>query len=162
MPAPAALKKKFVAQFEAMIDGVWDEAAKQTLAHAAVKVRQFFDPSGLAAAAVNTFETTEPVRDSLPGQQIIDWSGEMSPQKRGAQNRAPKGLIKGTIKDLIYNAGPEGITAAQIRDVAKIHKGVTIKDGSMKQGLRLLQRANAIERKGTLYFPTKNGGQSSD
>jgi len=163
MPAPPAFKKKIVAQFEAMVDSVWDEASKQTLAHAKVKVQQVFEPSGLAAAALNIFNNApEPVRDSLPHQQLIDWGGEMSPQKRGAQNRAPKGLIKGTIKDVIFNAGPEGITAAQIRDVAQISKGVTIKEGSMKQGLRLLQQNEAIERKGTSYFPKKNGGQSND
>lgn len=53
-------------------------------------------------------------------------------------------------------------TVLETADIAHLVKGVLIKEGSMKQGLRLLQKDKAIERRGLRYFPTKNGGQSND
>jgi hypothetical protein len=83
---------------------------------------------------------------------------QASPQKRGAQNREKKGVVKGVIRDIIY-AHPEGVTRSKIRVVASVEKKLAIKEGSLKQGIRLLHKAKEIENRDGKWFPTKNDGQ---
>lgn len=177
MPAPPETKHRLTAKFtkaiEALIDGIWDEAANATMADAAARVQQVFGGTvgGGIGGAVYGGRVPEPVRDSLAGQGKMEFSGPkapvydhpdsialMSPQKRGAQNRERKGVVKNAIRDIIYSR-PGGTSRTGIRETALRTKGLTIKDGSLKQGLRLLAKAGEIENRDRLWFPTKNDGQ---
>ena len=81
----------------------------------------------------------------------------MSPQKRGAQNRAPKGRIKGTVAEVIAKVPDAGITRSELRDEASRLLGAPIKEGSLKQALRLLREDGDIENRDQRWFPIKKG-----
>ena len=83
----------------------------------------------------------------------------MSPQKRGAQNRAPKGRIKGAVAEVIARVPDAGITRAELRDEASKILGAPIKEGSLKQALRLLKDDGKIENRDLRWYQIKNGGQ---
>lgn len=157
--ASLALDAALDAAIKTVMDEVWDAASKATLSEAAAKVQHIF---GAAPAGRDT-PAPEPVNPFTGQHARTLWdhpkSAElMSPQKRGAQNREAKGVVKGAIREIIYD-NPRGISRGAIRLVAQVQKGLTIKDGSLKQGLRLLGKAKEIENRDRLWFPTKHGGQ---
>jgi hypothetical protein len=170
MPAPAEIRKrlaqKAVAAFEALIDEIWDHAASATLNDAAAKVQHiFFAGHGAAGRDSPAPEpAAQPTAGALRGHILYDHPTSlalMSPQKRGAQNRERKGVVKNAIREVIYQ-NDNGTSREGIRKAAQAQKGLVIKDGSLKQGLRLLQKAGEIENRNHLWFPKRNGGQSSD
>ena len=169
MPTPpefyAEIRARLIAlvdeRLPVIVDEVWDASRRAT-------VERISQAVATDTAAASTPPTPEPARPPLPAPRDFSAlfythprSQLMSPQKRGAQNRAPKGLIKGTIRELIYS-NPRGISREQIRTVAQTTKGLTIKDGSLKQGLRLLSKDGDIVNRHRMWFPTKTGDQSND
>lgn len=84
----------------------------------------------------------------------------MSPQKRGAQNRAPKGRIKGTVAEVIERVPDTGVTRSELRDEASKLLGKPIKEGSLKQALRLLREDGKIENRDQRWYPARKGGQA--
>lgn len=165
MPAPLEIRRKLAARFaavaEALVDEIWDEATKSAMADASAKVQQLFYP---AASAGRDSRAPEPVSPLVPtagtlqGRLVYDHpTSAMSPQKRGAQNREAKGVVKNAIKKVI-DASPNGLSRAQIRQNAEAVFHLKIKDGSLRQGLRLLKHANLIENRDHKWFPTRNGG----
>jgi hypothetical protein len=84
-----------------------------------------------------------------------------SPQKRGAQNRVAPGVVKKAVHRVI-KSNPEGISRDGVRKLASDIMGQQIKEGSLKQSLRLLTKSSDIENRDRLWFPTRNGGQSND
>jgi hypothetical protein len=168
MPVPSALRKKLItklsAAFERAMDQVWDEATSATSKDATAWLKHSIDQFSRNAMA----HAPESVRENpfASSQPKIDFTSEamtkaLSPQKRGAIGREPKGVVKGAIKDVIY-ANPQGITRSAIVLEAKTTKNLVIKDGSLRQGLRLLKKGNDIENRNGMWFPTKSGGQSND
>jgi len=169
MPAPPEVRKRLVAKataaFEALIDELWDAAAQATLTEAASKVQQVFYPTASAGRDTPAPEPVAPYGPTagrLQGRLLYDHPTSiaagmgMSPQKRGAQNREKKGVVKNTIREIIYqNDG--GTSREGIRRMAQAHKGLVIKEGSLKQALRLLQMAGEIENRDRLWFPKRNG-----
>ena len=173
MPVPPEIRKKLLAKataaFEAALDEAWGAAVSATYREASEFLQQAIvrnQPN--PAHAPEPVNPTVPTAGTLQGRLIYDHPtsvaagmGTMSPQKRGAQNREKKGVVKGTIRTIIDNS-PEGISRGKIREVAQTLFGLTIKDGSLKQGLRLLKADRKIENRDQLWFPTKDGGQSND
>jgi hypothetical protein len=167
MPAPLDVRKKFALRFaaavETLVDEIWDEATKAALADAGAKVQQFFftaAPAGRDSPEPEPVNPNAPIAGRLQGRLVYDHPtsiAAMSPQKRGAQNRERKGVVKSAIREIIYN-NPHGITRAGIRLAAHATRGLTIKDGSLRQGLRLLSKAKEIENRDHMWFPTENGG----
>lgn len=79
-------------------------------------------------------------------------SSELSPQKRGAQNREPKGVVKSAVKSIIFRH-PNGVSREEIRRESVTYLGKTIKEGSLRQALRLLRLAGDINNKDRLWYP---------
>jgi hypothetical protein len=78
----------------------------------------------------------------------------VSPQKRGAQDRAAHGAIKGAVRDSIY-AHPEGISRPDIVRYAQERLNVTIKEGSLKNAIRILKDEKEITNRERKWFPTR-------
>ena len=170
MPAPPELHKELEAQIakivkanlSPLLDRAWDESQRATL-----------DRINRAVAADPAVRPTAAPREGLATpRQLNDLLGAvadtadkittaMSPQKRGAQNRERKGVVKNAIREIIYQ-NDNGSTREWIRKVALAQKGLAIKEGSLKQGLRLLSKAGEIENRDQKWFPKRNGGQSND
>jgi hypothetical protein len=77
----------------------------------------------------------------------------LSPQKRGARDRAPHGEIKATVNNAIY-AHPQGIKRPEIVEYARDRLGVIVKPGSLKNAIRLLKADRAITNREGKWFPT--------
>jgi hypothetical protein len=173
MPAPSELHKELetqivkivMAHVAPLLDKAWEAGQRATLASVYQAVTGGL--SGTLLGATNP----EPVRQSTPpdqgkiqfpdGSPLYDHPRSiegMSPQKRGAQNREKKGVVKNTISAIIHNS-PQGVSRAQIREMAQNAFGLSIKDGSLKQGLRLLSKAGEIENRDQRWFPKRNDGQ---
>jgi hypothetical protein len=172
MPAPpelhkeleAAITKIVVAHVVPLLDRAWDESQRATLERISRAVAT--DPVGLSrpTAAPRNGLTASPLNDLL--DTVANTAEKlalaaMSPQKRGAQNREKKGVVKNAIREIIYANEKDGISRGGIRRLAYSQKGLTIKDGSLKQGLRLLSKAEEIENRNQRWFPKRNGGQPS-
>src|SRR5262249_34035972 len=76
----------------------------------------------------------------------------ISPQKRGAQDRARHGAIKKAVEAAV-KAHPEGISRPEIVRYAKDKLGVTIKAGSLKNAIRILKEDNLIHNRDRKWFP---------
>lgn len=77
---------------------------------------------------------------------------DLSPQKRGAQDRAEHGAIKKAVRDAIY-AHPNGISRPQIVRYGRDKLDVIIKDGSLKNAIRILKAEKTIRNANRLWFP---------
>lgn len=153
MPAPPEYHKlvaaKILDAIGPLLDKAWDEGAA--------------DMSRRIAAMLNAVplpNSQGPTVGPPPGLQM-PLAGIMSPQKRGAANRAPKGVVKEAIRAAVYS-NPRGVSRDGVRKYASVALGVPVKEGSLKQGLRLLSLAKEVENRDRLWYPTKSAGQSSD
>ena len=79
----------------------------------------------------------------------------MSPQKRGAQTRAGHGVIKDAVRVAIY-ANRDGISRPRIVRYALEELGVTVKDGSLKNAIRILKADGDIRNAKGEWFPTRD------
>jgi hypothetical protein len=163
MPAPgdfiAKVSEKLATALIPLLHELWDRCERETKANIAASLMA--PKSALETVARQLAEpprAPQNVAEAVYKNVLI---GALSPQKRGAQNRERKGVVKTAIREIIYS-NPHGITRAGIRLAAHAMRGLTIKEGSLKQGLRLLSNAKEIENRDHLWFPTKNGGQSND
>lgn len=147
MPAPKHLHTAVAASLRdalaPLLDQVWDASAAATRA----------DMVRLLGGH------TEPPGDILPGLSKELVSGDiaqlMSPQKRGAVNRAARGAVKQVVGMLIQDS-PDGISREKIRQrAAFVNEGrFVLKEGSLKQALRLLRESGKIENRGRKWYPT--------
>lgn len=150
-----------------LLNELWDRCEHETKAKIAASI--VGGPPTAAPRIMSALDTVaaqlaQPRRHPMSAteavaQKVFDLA--MSPQKRGAQNREKKGVVKNAIRAIIFGH-PDGITRGRIRAVAAVEFKLTIKDGSLRQGLRLLKNAEEITNRDGRWFPAKNGGQSSD
>jgi hypothetical protein len=95
--------------------------------------------------------------NQFPGNTITIDAGKhsatfVSPQKRGARQRARHGAIKAAVEETI-NHHPNGIGRADIVKYARDHLGIIIKEGSLKNAIRILKSERTIYNKDAKWFP---------
>lgn len=164
MPAPndfiGKISKELATALIPLLHELWDRCEAETREKVASDLVR-----GITSGRVFAMATSRPAPTPAPqaGLGLPDpvQPIPMSPQKRGAQNREAKGVVKGTIRAIIYEH-PRGVSRAQIRALAAVERKLNIKPGSMKQGLRLLREENEIENRDGKWFPTKTAAQSDD
>ena len=167
MPIPDALFSTLMLPISKAIRQALDAAYDAGGADMAKKVTAAVGASVLspAVAAPRHFYGGDALITSIippRGSNFRPSDERMSPQKRGALDRLAPGVVKTAVHKVI-RINPEGITRDGIRKLASDIIGQQIKEGSLKQSLRLLTKAGEIENRDRLWFPvTKNGGSSDD
>ncbi len=141
MPAPrvlhAALLDRIKDSLEPLIDTVWDASAAATRA----------DMLRVLGAQ------TEPPNHLVP----LPAPPPASPQKRGAANRLGRGRVKAAVHTIIQAEHDRGgATREEIRRKAPAFLGVPIKEGSLKQALRLLRKEKKIETRNSRWRVRSN------
>lgn len=157
----AKLSEKLARTMIPLMHELWDRCERETREKIAASLMQDSPKSAVEAAARTAAMGPRPPENATAAAYDASLNAALSPQKRGAQNRERKGVVKNAIREIIYQ-NDNGTTREGIRRTAQAQKGLVIKDGSLKQGLRLLQKAGEIVNRDRLWFPTKNGGQSND
>jgi hypothetical protein len=164
MPAPgdfiAKFSEKLAITVIPLLHEIWDRCEKETRDKIAADLVQGIT-SGRMMGAVMPPASAAPqaglgLPDPIPKGTPTP-SASMSPQKRGAQNRAPKGRIKGTVAEVLAKVPDAGITRSELRDEASRLLGEPIKEGSLKQALRLLREGGDIENRDLRWYPIKKG-----
>lgn len=163
MPAPgdfiARFSEKLAITVIPLLHEIWDRCEKETRDKIAADLVQGITSGRMMGAVVPPASAAPQAGLGLPEppQKTPAPASAMSPQKRGAQNRAPKGRIKGTVGHVIIRAAGFGITRSDLRDEASKLLGEPIKEGSLKQALRLLREDGVIENRDLRWYPIDKG-----
>jgi hypothetical protein len=143
MPAPndlvARLADAIAKAVVPILHETWDRAEKETRQRIAEAVVQGSMKMGASVR---------------PADQLdLDIVAKMSPQKRGAMNRVAKGRVKTAVWTVISNWRDEGVSREGIRQRAGALLGEPIKEGSLKQAIRLLKKDRKIETRNSRWYP---------
>lgn len=163
MPAPADLVAQLteaIAQaITPVLNEAWDRSELETRKRIAASVMQFTAPRSATEAAAQTVMRLTSGKPNSALETAIErvnatvLSQPMSPQKRGAQNRVAKGRVKIAVWNCISRYPDEGLSRDEIRHHAAGLLGEPIKEGSLKQAIRLLKKDRKIETRNSRWWP---------